>query len=208
MKVLTADNISFTYKGQNTPVFTDVFFELEKGRLAVISGPSGSGKSTLAGCLCGIIPALIPGEFSGEVRADGRVGIVFQDPDSQIFFSDTEDELAFAPENLCLDREEIGRRIDEVLDRLSMENLRNENPARLSGGQKQLVALAAVLTMEPDILILDEAFSQLDDNSKARAREVLLQLKEKGTSIVMVSHDQGDMANADLVLYLENGRLF
>ncbi|MEN6462697.1 MAG: ABC transporter ATP-binding protein, partial [Syntrophomonas sp.] len=112
MKAVDARTITFRYKGQTSFVLENVFFELEQGQIAAITGPSGCGKSTLGYCLCGLIPKLIKGDFSGEVTVQGRVGIVFQDPDTQIFLPTVEDELAFGPENLCLSREKIGERIE------------------------------------------------------------------------------------------------
>ena len=150
MKVIKANSITFKYKGQEEPLFSDVSFQLERGKIAVLTGASGSGKTTMGLCFAGVIPHLIEGIFEGKVEIEGRAGMVFQDPDLQVFLPTVEDELAFAPENLCCSREETGQRIRETLEQLGIPSLRQADPARLSGGQKQLVALGGVLTMKPD----------------------------------------------------------
>lgn len=132
------------------------------------------------------------GEINGEVKLWGkdiknlkiaditkRVGIVFQDPDTKLFSPTVEDEIAFGPENLMVDREEIGERIERVLKIVNMEDYRYENPNNLSGGQKQLIAIAAILAMESDILLLDEILSQIDDEGKKKIKGVILNLKKK-----------------------------
>jgi energy-coupling factor transporter ATP-binding protein EcfA2 len=145
MRMLEAKSISFRYSGQ-TPN--------DSGKCYLVFGSRSNnctyrsfrgGKSTLGYCLSGVIPTLIKGEFSGRITRQGRIGIVFQDADAQVFLPTVEDELAFGPENLCLPRQEIEDRINGILELLNIEELRLKNPARLSGGQKQLVALGGVL---------------------------------------------------------------
>lgn len=189
-------------------MFCDISLELEKGRIVAITGPSGSGKSTLGYCLAGVIPRLLEGEYSGAVEIAGRPGIVFQDPDIQVFLPAVEDELAFAPENLCLSPEETGTRIAETLQKLGIPHLLNADPNQLSGGQKQLIALGGVLTLCPDVLILDETLSQLDRESKDRIKLHLLELKAKGVSIVLIEHHSINYDIADEIWLLEKGKLF
>jgi energy-coupling factor transport system ATP-binding protein len=180
---------------------------LKSGQISALTGPSGSGKSTLCYCLSGVIPRFIKGEFSGDVSLEGRVGMVFQDPDSQLFLPTVEDELAFGPENLCLPREEIGRRIESILQLIGLHRLRLANPVKLSGGGKQLVALGGVLTLDPDIILLDEPFSQLDDAMRGRIKTVLLELKRQGKAIVFVEHDKSNLEVADQIWLLSRGGL-
>lgn len=207
MKAVEAREITFRYKGHTSFVLEDIFFELEQGQIAAITGPSGCGKSTLGYCLCGVIPALIKGDFSGEVSLTGRAGIVFQDPDTQIFLSTVEDELAFGPENLCLSREEIGARIQSTLALIGLTELRTANPSKLSGGQKQLVALGGVLTLSPEIIVLDETLSQLDIAAKETVKQVLLELKQQGKTLIMIEHETKSLDIADQTWLLDGGKL-
>jgi energy-coupling factor transport system ATP-binding protein len=207
MRMLEAKSISFRYPEQTDMVLENVSLALKKGQIVALTGPSGGGKSTLGYCLCGVIPDLIKGEFSGWVNRQGRVGIVFQDADTQVFLPTVEDELAFGPENLCLTRQEIETRINGVLQLLGIEELRRKNPAQLSGGQKQLVALGGVLTLAPDILVLDETLSQLDHVVREKVKKVLLALKQQGRTIILIEHG-GKLADiADRIWILEQGRL-
>ncbi len=207
MNAVETRSLSFSYRGQVIPVLDNIDFTLDQGKIAAITGPSGSGKSTLGYCLCGVIPDLIAGEFSGTVKKAGRVGIVFQDPDHQLFLPTVEDELAFGPENLGLPREEIGERIEGVLELLGLTALRYENPARLSGGQKQLAALAGVLTLDPDVIILDETLSPLDTVARDRVKKVLLNLKQQGKALILIEHEKNNYVIADEIWQLKKGSL-
>lgn len=207
MYMLEAKSISFRYPGQTKLILENISMTLEAGQITALTGPSGGGKSTLAYCLSGVIPAQIKGEFSGWVTHQGRVGIVFQDADAQVFLPTVEDELAFGPENLCLPRQEIAARINGILELLGMEDLRLKNPARLSGGQKQLVALGGVLTLAPDILVLDETLSQLDQTTRERVKKVLLALKNQGRTIIMIEHESKITDIADQIWLLADGRM-
>lgn len=207
MIAVQAESISFRYKGQSEQVLTDVSLAVQSGQIIALTGASGCGKSTLGYCLSGVIPDLIAGEFSGSVRLKGRVGMVFQDPDTQIFLSTVEDELAFAPENLCLERREIGERISTVVELLEIETLRMADPAKLSGGQKQLVALGGVLTLAPEIIVLDETLSQLDIAAQERVKKILMALKSQGRTIIMIEHARRIMDIADQIWVLKRGRL-
>jgi energy-coupling factor transport system ATP-binding protein len=213
-------DLSFKYSGERKEIIKGINLEVKKGEVLAIVGLSGSGKSTLCFCLSGIIPHIYGGVLSGEVRIRGestvdmdiakiatRVGIVFQNPETQIFFPTVEDELAFGPENLCIAREEIGKRIEKVLSLLGMKRKRYERTEYLSGGQKQLIALAAVLTLEPEILIFDEVMAQIDKKGRELIKEMILELKDKGKTVVIVEHNLDNIHIADRKLLLKNGRL-
>ena len=219
MKVLQANSLSFAY--DETPLFSGVSFALEQGEWVALTGKSGSGKSTLCLALSGVIPrSLDLGKRSGEVllfgeniadlplsRVASRLGLVLQEPDSQLFSPLVEDEVAFGPENLCLPRDEIGERIGRALELTGMSAERQAFTDTLSGGQKQLIALAAVLALEPKALILDEAFAMLDREAEEQMLQVLRRLKEQGTAILAVEHEPRRLAAADRVLRLGDGRL-
>lgn len=219
MKALQAQALSFAY--DETPLFSGVSFALEEGEWIALTGKSGSGKSTLCLLLSGVIPrSLDVGKSSGQVLLFGeniaelplakvasRLGLVLQEPDSQLFSPLVEDEIAFGPENLCLPRDEIGARIERALTLTGMSAKRLADPDTLSGGQKQLIALAAVLALTPQVLILDEAFAMLDEKAEEQMLEVLRRLKEQGTAILSVEHEPRRLAAADRVLRLAAGRL-
>lgn len=219
MKALQARSLSFAY--DETPLFSGVSFALAEGEWVSVTGPSGSGKSTLCLLLSGVIPrSLDVGKAGGEVLLFGediaglslaetasRLGLVLQEPDSQLFSPLVEDEIAFGPENLCLPRDEIGERIERALRLTGMNAKRMADTDALSGGQKQLIALAAVLAMEPRVLILDEAFAMLDEAAEEQMLQVLRCLKAQGTAILTMEHEPRRLAAADRILRLDAGRL-
>lgn len=219
MKALQARSLSFAY--DETPLFSGVSFALAEGEWVSVTGPSGSGKSTLCLLASGVIPrSLDVGKVRGEVLLFGenvadlplaktasRLGLVLQEPDSQLFSPLVEDEIAFGPENLCLPRDEIGERIERALRLTGMNAKRMADTDALSGGQKQLIALAAVLAMEPRVLILDEAFAMLDEAAEEQMLQVLRCLKAQGTAILTVEHEPRRLAAADRILRLDAGRL-
>lgn len=214
------DNLYFKYKGQREYILSGINLNIQQGEVVTIVGLSGNGKSTLCYTVNGIIPNTFKGDLRGSVKVLGNnvmdmdmaklttmVGVVFQDPDTQLFSPTVEDEIAFGPENLCIPREEIAIRIDEVLKLTGMEKYRYENPNNLSGGEKQLIVLGAVLSLKPSILVFDEAMAQVDDKGKRRIKEVIKRLKDNGKTIVMIEHDFNNLDVADRVVLLKNGKL-
>lgn len=217
---IEVDNLYYRYDGNTKEILEGVNLKVEKGEIVAIVGSSGSGKSTLIYNICGIIPYIYKGQAKGQVKIWGKdildmrlpeisteVGIVFQDPDTQLFSPTIENEIAFGPENLCVAREEIGLRIKKVLELVNMEEYRLENPNNLSGGQKQLIAIASVLVMKTEILLFDEILSQIDEEGKMKIREVIKGLKEEGKTIILIEHDLDNLQVADRVLQLKNGKL-
>jgi energy-coupling factor transport system ATP-binding protein len=218
VKALEGRQISFSYAGGKT-LFSQVNVHVKNGECVILRGPSGSGKTTLCNILAGIIPRSISGELRGDVLLFGenlrtlslatvvqKVGILFQNPDSQLFFPTVEDEIAFGPENLCLSREEIGLRIEQALDTVQMGSYRLMETETLSHGQKQRIALAAVLALQPQILILDEAFSQLDTGSTHLVKGIIRQQKELGHAIFMVENSEEHLHLVDRVYELQDGQ--
>lgn len=215
MNAVEVRNLSFKYKNSKEKILDNISFEIKEGEIVAFVGPSGCGKSTLCNCLCGLIPNIYPGEYSGEVLIYGeniknmtlaqtasKVGMIFQNPATQLFSPTIEDELAFGPENLCVDPDEIGRRMDFVLKAINMEDYRFENPNNLSGGQQQLIAIASVLMLNPQIIICDEIMSWIDDNGKDIIKKMLLQLRDQGKTIIIVDHNLDNILNADRIIYL------
>ena len=218
--MIEAREVSFRYSAGSHTVLNRVNLSVREHDFVAICGPSGSGKSTLCLTLNGIIPQSITGTLTGEVTVDGlstadhqvyelaeRVGIVLQNPESQLFAMSVEEELAFGPENLGLPREEIEKRIEEVLSIIGIPD-RNRFPFSLSGGEKQRLAIASILTMRPSYLVLDEPTSQLDPQGKRGVFSILNRLFEEGMTIILIEHDTEHVANhAHSVVVLKNGRV-
>lgn len=208
-------NLNFKYKNSKDFILNNINLKIKPGEITAIVGKSGTGKTTLCKCICGLIPRDSDNDFNGDIllfeeniekmslaKLVSTVGIVFQNPSTQLFSPTIEDELAFGPENLCVDREEIGRRIEYILKIIGIEEYRYENPNNLSGGQQQLIALASVLMMEPKILVCDEVMSWVDNNGRKAITKVLLDLKEEGKTIIMVDHKMENIKIADKIIYM------
>ena len=196
----------------------DVSFSVRAGEVVVVAGLSGSGKTTLCRILCGIIPHAVKGDVGGEITVAGmdpravglpqaalKAGMVFQDPDSQLICAAVEDEIAFALENLCLPPGEIRLRVEELLAEFGLAGLRYENPARLSGGMKKLLAIASVLATAPPVLILDEPMSGLDSEGRALVRSAIQGQRSSGKAVIMVEHDLSLADFADKWLLMHEG---
>lgn len=215
--VITLDNVSFRYPDAGRDALSGVSLSIEAGSFIAVLGHNGSGKSTLAKLLNAI---LVPTEGTVTVKGmDTRseenllnvrrtVGMVFQNPDNQIVASVVEDDVAFAPENLGLPREEIRRRVDNALAAVNMSAFARHAPHMLSGGQKQRIAIAGVLAMEPEIIVLDEPTAMLDP---AGRREVITTIKrlnrELGMTAVLITHYMDEAVRADRVIVMDSGRI-
>ena len=213
--------VSFWYgeeyesEARNEEILREVDLEIHQGKFMVLLGRNGSGKSTLAKHTNGL---LLP--KSGEVIVDGmntrdeesiweirrRVGLVFQNPDNQIIATTVEEDVAFGPENLGLPREEILARVEEALTLVGMTEYRNKEPHLLSGGQKQRVAIAGVLAMHPEYLILDEATSMLDPEGREELMKVIASLREK-IAVLHITHNVEEAIDADAVLVMNDGKI-
>lgn len=225
--LLVIDELHYAYPpltagGESSDVLRGVSLSLGEGECLALLGPTGAGKSTLCLTLNGVIPQLVGGTFRGEVQVAGRstretapgelsqtVGLVFQDPESQFFTMTVEDEVAFGLESLAVPPDEIDARVSEALELTGVAPLRNRSPLELSGGEKQRVALAAVLAMRPQVLVLDEPTTSLDPAGKRALLEAVDRLRaEKGTAILWVTQDVDQLPSlADRVAVLYDGRI-
>ncbi|MGD9308594.1 MAG: ABC transporter ATP-binding protein [Desulfosarcina sp.] len=193
----------------------DVNLSFKAGEFTLIAGPNGSGKTTL---LRHIIGLLFP--QSGSVRVAGtsvkkdplaarqQVGMVFQDADSQIVGETVYDDVAFGPENLALSRDEIHRRVVQALDAVDLSGIEDKRPHHLSGGEKRRLAIAGVLAMAPQVLLLDEPFSNLDYPATCRVLEKIIHLHRSGRTIIITTHDlEKVLALAQRLVIMAAGRV-
>ena len=210
---VSSDNLTFSYPGSERAALTNVTFELRAGEYAGVVGPNGGGKSTLLRLINGLHRA-----DSGKVRVGGldpatepylvrrRVGMLFQNPENGLVAPFVEDDVAFGLENLGVEREEMRERVREAIRAVGLEGYERREPHTLSGGEKQRVALAGLLALDPEILLLDEPTSMLDATGR---REVLERLEEwRGArTVVHVTHYLDELLDADRVLVLNAGKL-
>lgn len=215
MKAVEIINLNFKYKNSTDFILSNINLEIESGEITAIVGKSGSGKTTLCKCICGLISKDKYSDFTGKVilydndishmdiaQLVTTVGIIFQNPSTQLFSPTIEDELAFGPENLCIHREEIGRRMDHILKIIGMEDYRYDNPNNLSGGQQQIIAIASVLMLNPKILICDEIMSFVDEEGKKLIKSLLISLKYEGKTLIMVDHNIENIDIGDKFIHL------
>jgi len=215
--IIEVENLTFRYdKRLKAETLSDVSFTIEKGEWVAIVGQNGSGKSTLAQLLVGLLdPQSGHISIAGQVMNDEskweirrHIGMVFQNPDNQFIGTTVQDDVAFSLENLNMPYDEMKSRIDQALEMVGLYELRLHDPSRLSGGQKQRVAIAGVLALNPDVLILDEAFVMLDPKSRRELLETLQQLKkEKELTIISITHDMNEAASADRLLMMRTGQI-
>ena len=201
--LLNINNATYTYEGETLPVWEHLSCCFLKGRINAITGPSGCGKSSVLYLLNGLIPHMFVGKLEGEVLLDGenvtetlpryrceRIGYVMQNPESQFCTFTVEEEIAFGMENLGMPVEGMKDRIEEVLEFVGMSGMEKVDLTRLSGGQKQKVAIASIIATKPEILLLDEPTANLDPESRKQVFDLIVRLaKEEGTTIILVEHN-------------------
>ena len=215
-RVLIKD-LSFRYRAKGDYVLNNLNLAVEEGEFVAVIGHNGSGKSTLAKLMNGLLQPTHAEVCVGDYRTGDkqclfeirkRVGVVFQNPDNQLVASIVEDDVAFGAENIGLPREEIGERIEFALSAVGMEEYRHSTPARMSGGQKQRIAIAGVLAVRPEVLVLDESTAMLDPRGRREVMEVVERLnRENGMSVVLITHYMDEVAKADRVIVLSDGRI-
>ena len=220
--IIVSEDLYFRYEpetegGTSDYILKGIDLEIEEGSFVAVLGRNGCGKSTFAKHINAI---LVP--TSGRVSVSGydtadedkiylirqSAGMVFQNPDNQIVATIVEDDVAFAPENLGLDPDEIRKRVDEALKAVGMEAYRLHSPSQLSGGQKQRVAIAGIIAMRPRCIILDEPTAMLDPQGRKEVMKTLAALREKyGITIVLITHYMEEAARCDRVIVMDDGRV-
>lgn len=214
------ERVTFTYHGGERPALRGVELELRAGETVGIMGASGAGKSTLAKCLNRIVPGFEGGDFRGVVRIGGRaldgdrvsavapqVGMVFQDFESQLFSTNVAHEVAFAMEQVGMPREEIRARIGPALHAVGLAGFEDRDPTSLSGGEKQRLAIAAVLALRPGVIVLDEPTSDLDPEGRAEVFALIRRLREHGLSLTVIEHEAEELRNCDRVVIVREGEI-
>lgn len=218
-KIIELNSVTFDYETEDSSfrVLRDFSLFFERGTFNVILGHNGSGKSTLAKLLNGLIKPV-----SGQVYVNGMstsdseqdfkikstVGLVFQNPDNQLISSVVEEDVAFGPENLGYEPQEIRRRVDNALKAVDMYEHRERPTHKLSGGQKQRVAIAGIIAMEPECIVLDEPTAMLDPRGRQEVMETITKLnREKGITVILITHFMEEAAEADRVLVMTDGTI-
>lgn len=214
---LSTENLSFTYP-DGTQALKNINIEIEKGEKVAIIGPNGAGKSTLFSHFNGLTePA------SGCVKIEGKpisfkkdkllkvrqkVGIVFQDPNDQLFAPTVKEDIAFGPMNLGLSYDEVEKRVEDALKMVGMENYEDKTPHHLSGGQQKRIAIAGIIAMKPELMILDEPTAGLDPDGVEKVLNIMNQLNEEGMTLIISSHDIDMISKyADKIFVLYNGEI-
>ena len=223
MSVISLEHVGYRYPLGREDAVRDVSFQVEQGQVCALLGANGSGKTTICNLIRGFIPRFYRGEPTGLVQLAGRpveqyddaeltetVGYSFQNPFTQMsgVKDNVREEIAYALENLGIEREAMAARVDAMIDLLHLDDIADANPLELSGGQRQRVAIAAVLVTDPPIVVLDEPTSQLDPQSTEDVFNIIALLKRQGKTVILVEHKIDLVARySDLVILMEDGRV-
>ena len=217
---ISIEDLSFTYQGADGPALKEIYASVADGAFIAVMGHGGSGKSTLCCSLNGLIPGFFRGDYAGRVLVGGQevaerhtaemsgmVGLVLQDFEAQLFSTNVELEMAFGPENHCLSRPEIERRIERYLTFVGLQRFRHRDPASLSGGQKQRLAIGSVLALEPQVLVMDEPTTDLDPQGREEVLSIANTLQDSGQTLIVVDHEPETAGRADQVWLMSDGRI-
>ncbi len=218
--MLEIKNLSLSFQN-NYKVFQDINIKVKKNRVTLLTGKSGCGKSSLLMCITGVIPDIIEGNISGEIiykdenienkgvkTVSGEIAYMFQDPDSQLCTFTVEDEIAFGLENIKVNPAEMDHTIDKVLDRIGIKHLKKRQLNHLSGGEKQKVALASILALDPEVILMDEPTANLDPKSTMEIINLIKDLRDKfGKTILIVEHKINEFSEIiDDVIWFERDK--
>src|SRR5512144_3012856 len=223
MAIVNLQNVTYKYPLTDTPALSNIDLQVNEGEFVGLIGPNGAGKSTLCYTLAGFIPHFFKGELDGRVEVAGaesrsstlnewvlNVGLAFQNPFNQISGAKFTvfEELAFGLENIGVPRQEMKRRVEEVMDLTGIRELADRSPYSLSGGQQQRVALTSILVMQPKVLVLDEPTSQIDPIGTREVFGVIRTMAERGMTVIMAEHKVEWIAQfADRVIALYDGHV-
>ena len=210
MTVLALERVTFHYPASRTPALEDISLEVRAGEVVALIGVSGAGASTVLLVAAGLAPRVVGGELTGTVRRDGRAALLLPTPWTQVsgMAVTVWDEVAFGPANLGWPRERISDAVERALTRVDVTELRDRDPATLSGGELQRVILAGVLAMEPALLLLDEPTAELDPAGADLVWRLLRQLARDGVAVVVATSELDALPDtADRAIWLERGRV-
>ena len=216
----TVERVEFTYRGTVEPALRGVDLTLGPGQMMGIMGASGAGKSTLAKCLNRLVPSFEAGDFRGLVRIGGRsvegsrvcdlaatVGMVFQDFEAQLFATNAGLEVAFAMQQVGMPRDEIVTRVGPALAAVGLSGFESRDPTSLSGGEKQRLAIAAVLALRPQLIVFDEPTTDLDPEGRAEVLALIRSLRGQGVALVVIEHDAEELRECDRLLLMRSGEI-
>jgi len=222
MAIIETKNLTYTYPGGTKPSIRDISIKIERGEFTLITGPSGCGKTTLCRCFNGLIPHFYQGEITGQTEISGlkvsehpihelakHVGLVFQDPENQLFALSVEKDVAFGMENLGVQRDEMRKRVNWALRLAGIYDLRERPPHELSGGQQQRAAIASLLAIQREVIVLHEPTSFLDPLGAKKIFEVIYELNRTlGITIILVEHRLDLTAKyANHIIILDEGKV-
>ncbi|MCK4435602.1 ATP-binding cassette domain-containing protein [Candidatus Bathyarchaeota archaeon] len=222
MVIVEAKDLTYTYPNAEKPALDDVSFEIQKGEFVILTGPSGCGKTSLCRCLNGLIPHFYQGELKGKIVVNGLnvvdhpihelamcVGLVFQNPENQLFALSVEKDVAFGLENLGIPRKEMRERVNWAMETAGIMDLAERAPHELSGGQQQRVAIASIMAMNPEILVLDEPTSFLDPVGAKKIFGVISELNESlDVTVILIEHRLDLVARyANHVVVMDAGKI-
>jgi cobalt/nickel transport system ATP-binding protein len=205
MSLIELKNVSFSYTDKQPPVLNDLSLQVEAGTCLIVRGDNGAGKSTLFRILNGLsfpdkgqyffdgteITEKYLNDNSASKRFHKRIGYLFQNPDIMLFNGRTYDEVAFGPRQMGLPDDEVDKRTRDCMELFSITDLADNAPYHLSGGQKKRVALAAVMALNPEVIVLDEPFAGLDRKTQSFLQDFLAQMKQSGKTLIIATHDDG-----------------